>query len=85
MDRRQTAVWEIEKAQLLYKKAGGLNVELGLFGENLAAQVSVKNHIFDNVFTDNKNGFKRFKILFFISAIILVSLYNFLQKFTHSP
>ena len=85
MDKRQTAVWDIEKAQLLYKKAGGLDVELEEFGENLAAQVSIKNHIFDSVFTDSKNGFKRFKILFFISFIVIVSLYNFIIKFTHSP
>ena len=85
MDKRQTAVWDIEKAQLLYKKAGGLDVELEEFGENLAAQVSVKNHIFDSVFTDSKNGFKRFRILFFISVIVIVSLYNFIIKFTHSP
>ena len=85
MDKRQTAIWDIEKAQLLYKKAGGLDVQLEEFGENLATQVSIKNHIFDSVFTDNKNGFKRFKILFFISVIVIVSLYNFLQKFTHSP
>lgn len=84
MDKRQTAVWDIEKAQLLYKKAGGLNVSLKEFGENLAAEVSIKNHIFDNVFTDSKNGFKRFKILFFISAIILVSLCNYIIMFTHN-
>ena len=85
MDKRQTAVWDIEKARVLYKKCGGLDVDLETFGENLAALVSVKNRILDNVFTDSKNGFKRFKILFLISAIILVSFYNFLIKFTHSP
>ena len=85
MDRRQTAVWHIERAQEVYKKAGGLNVDLETFGENLADEVSIKNHIFDSVFSDSKNGFKRFKILFFISAIILVSLYNFIIKFTDNP